>query len=123
MTAHFLIRCRERGLGDVAETLLADLRLALALRAQGDPRADAAIEHVFDLPTHNKMRHKAVYRFVVADVQYFAVVADGTTLLTVLTRDILADYRQKNRPPSKKRKVKILKDTHYRRRDVSLDED
>lgn len=105
MTVHFLDRCKERGLGDVAQQLLADLRKAIRMLQEGKTGADLYIEHVFDLPTHGTAKSKAIYRFMVAEVQYFAVVIDGTIPVTVLTKEMIAFYRSRNRKPSKGRRA------------------
>ena len=101
MTVHFIERCRERGLSDVAEELRDALVRALRLLKDGSPIAGDLIEHVFDLPTHGKCKAKAIYRFQVGETRYYAVVVNHSIPVTVLTQDMLAYYRAKNRKPSK----------------------
>lgn len=102
MTAHFVDRCRERGLAHVADKLRDALVEALRQHKTRAPTSGAlTVEHVFDLPTHGTCRTKAIYRFMVDGTQYFAVVIDGLIPVTVLTHDMLAYYRARNRKASK----------------------
>ena len=95
MDNHFLQRCRERGLSHVAVDVYWDLRLALSRIAQGIDQDGDYIEKMFDIQCPKDNR--AIYRFNVGGVIYFAMVADGNSPITLLTKSMIGVYRSKRR--------------------------